>query len=237
MSEFDIAGVPSEKRRFDPEGNFYNIPLDPYNDRLVQFTALKQMGYPVDLVLVPVEDFPDGYFTRNEMEWERDNFPVWARPVVHVTGFEEFIEDPDVPGDCITSNDEELNRLLGNHPVQLVNLVDFGAVRSLANAIKSFNKYDLISLEDSGTGLLTRDLLISCYMVALERYVDWKARGYQHWQDEYRDMVVTTSDFIRHKTFELQGYRAASPEQLGALALDNYELAERAQPAILEYKV
>lgn len=233
MSEFGEGFV--EKRRFEPESNCYTSPLEPYNDRVIQFTALKQMGYPVDLQQVPVGEFPDDFFTVNEMEWERDNYPVWVRPIVHDPGFEEFIEDPDVPGDCIRSDDEEIDRLLQDHPIKLIYQIDTADVHMLAYDVDCFEKGELRFLRDGGNGILTRDLLIGCFMAALERYADRKSRGYGYWRDDGWS-AVSVDDFIRHNIYQRQGFRPTSPEQLGALAIDYYELAEQAQPKILKFK-
>ncbi len=237
MSELTDANIPFEKRYFDPESeSIINAsPLDPYEDRVIQFAVLKQMGYPVDLQRIPVEDLPEDFFLRNEAEWERDNFPMWARPVVHDSGFERFIECLDVPGDRITSDDEELNEQLWGHPVKLIWEVDSADAHMLAYYIDCFENDRLRYVSDVDGGLLTRDLLIGCFMAALERYADRRARGYQSWRDT-TTAAVTTDDFVRHKIYEMEGFRPASPEQLGALVMDYYKLAERADPEILQFK-
>lgn len=232
MTEID-PNLPEKQRYFTEDSNFYAGPLEPYNDRFIQFTALKQLGYPVGIQQVPVEEFPEEFF--QDMEWERDNYPMWFRPLVHDPNFVDWIECPDVPGDAITSDDQEVDDLLGNHPTKLITQVDVCGVHMLGYDIDCFDKDELRFLHDTGNGLLTRDLLIGCFMTALERYADRKARGYQDWRDNSWS-AVTVDDFIKHKIFEMQGFRPVSPEQLGAVAMDYYQFAEQVRPELLEFK-
>lgn len=234
MSEFSEDAGSTERRRFDPVGDVYTSPLEPYNERVIQFSALKQMGYPVELQQLAVDELPNDFFSWQE-EWQRDDFPVWVRPQVFEPGFEHFIEDLDVPGDMIRSDDEELDERISDHPVKLIWHVDNADVHMLGYDIDCFEKNELQYLKDSGTGILTRDLLVGCYMTALERYTDWKSRGHVYWRDTSW-AAVTVDDYIRHNLYQRLGFRPASPEQLGALAIDYYKLAEQAQPDMLKFK-
>lgn len=232
MSEFGDGSI--ERHHFNPESNLYIMPLDPYDERLIQFTALKQMGYPVDIQQISVEGLSEDIFVYKEMEWERDNYPTWVRPIVNLAAFETYIDNLDYPGDGY-ADDEVLSELLENHPVKLVHKIDFAYVHMLAYELETYEKNDLQFLSDPGTGILTKDFFVGCFMAALERYVDRRARGYEYWFDETWQ-AVTVDDFIRHNTYKLQGFRPVSPEQLGAIVMNYYELVERIQPDILQFK-
>jgi hypothetical protein len=47
-----------EQPRFanDPELNRYYSPADPYDDRVQQFVALRDLGYPVDLKMLSASE-------------------------------------------------------------------------------------------------------------------------------------------------------------------------------------
>lgn len=231
---------PIEKHWFTPENNACSVPLDPYNDRIIQFTALMQMGYPVEILKVPVADFPDDFFVHNETGWQRDNFPVWARPITYTSDFERYIEAPDSPGELIRSNDGVMNERLENHPMRHASHVDIADVSLLTDFIDRFEPERTPLAPRNGPEdtleLLTKEVLIGCFMAALERYVDWKARGYQGWWQDNGIAAVTVDHFIRHRAYGLQGYRPITPEQLTAVAIDYYRLAEQVQPDMLRFK-
>lgn len=233
MSE--LSGEQGHDRRFGTGNNGYCFPLDPFNDRLIQFNALHILGYPVDVQTFPASELGDIYFETTEQEWERDHFPVWGRPTVRLPEFEHFIEDPDIPGDCIWVDNEDEQDLLDRHPSQLVSKVDLTYVSDLARMIDDMDEGVDIGISDSGSGLFSRDKLVGCFMAALERLQTMRENGYPN-DMERRWPLVTEADYMRYEIYRTIGYEPVSPDKLLELMVDYYLLAERLNPEFANFK-
>lgn len=103
MSSFE------HERRPDKQPVYY-LPVDDYSDTFQQLSVLQQMGYPIEMTVIPNDD--EGMhayfaqFSRDEtMEKEAPLYPQWAKFTVDPE-FDRFIEIPDMPGDVFQSEDE-----------------------------------------------------------------------------------------------------------------------------------
>lgn len=143
MSESDQENH-SESGYFSPEATSYQMPYDPYDARLLQFTALQSLGYPVEVRSVPFGGVGGGqplsplsFFRRGR---ELSSEPVWVRPAVTDPAFARFIEYPDSPGEVFNATNDELDPRLSQadearirtHGILLNAYIDVADVNSLA---------------------------------------------------------------------------------------------------------
>ena len=235
MSEVSYS---PEESRFTPENNYYLIPLDPYNDRMIQFIALKQLGYPVELQVIPANQLPtdSGYSDTDDWgSWHRSQFQKFVRPIVNDPEFEKFIMDPDCPGDIVYT-DERFDRIW-QHPSLLASRVDYDSAhmnafylfQMIKNPDREKNSY---SDSSEGEALVTTELLERCFIASYERYM-WKLRsGYPLSEFD----IPKAEDTILYGSLVQKGKRPINPEDLGGLMIDLYRLVEKIVPEFLEFK-
>jgi hypothetical protein len=225
---------PTPEPRFvnDPDTNSHTIPPDPYNDRFQQFSVLEQMGYPVNLVPVPVELLPDLYNPQNDsrLAWERDTWRHhWLMPVA-APDFDDFIEDPYTPGDHPWSDDEQLQQGLASHQIRLVAAVDGGDTGKLGMYIKAIAAGEDISVRTAAGSPPELPVLTAAFVAAHQRTELFRLAGVE------LSGTQGEAEAVLYDDLRAQGVRPIDPEQLGGLVFDYYRLVEDICPDFLAFR-
>lgn len=235
MSSLENGGEPVEELSWlhSPETLSYVFPIDPYHDRLIQFIALKQLGYPVNIERFTSSELPEQWRKDECQDWEMTHFPSWARPVADQE-FDKFIDDPDVPGDMFGKFGEELSDQLYEHPMKLVSAVDYGPPNELADKLREFREKGKIPHFDYSRdkNLLNETLLERCFMASMERFLSMLLQGFPF--TEY--MIPAPEDIQLYTELVRKGQRPVSPEELGALMMDYYQFVEELVPEFRAFK-
>ncbi len=220
---------------FSAESNRNIIPFDPYDGRIIQFTALRQLGYPVRIDSVEMNNDQLALLYPEDEIWQRlvERYSEFVRPVVTNTAFERFIEDLDALGFAFEEYDPAIAEQLNHHPMELVNHVDSFHISEIMNML-----YDLRSTETKSethtalqSGILTESLLERCYVAAFER---------AHQDPVYGDLLVYMSptdeelQLLRELIDKKQ--KPVSPEELGGLMTDYYRQVETLVPEFRSFK-
>jgi hypothetical protein len=236
------ASQGNERRFYSPESNYHLTPLDDYNDTVIQFRTLQQLGYPVELELAPSIDLPpniDVSPNADERElawstWRFNNYPIWARPVVLEPGFEKHIGGTEAPGDAYGRG--EVYRQLENHPLSLLNHITWRGHRTLAAYV--WNWQDPIEKQFYPTGaphsegIVTEELLERCFMASIDRFIHQLTNGCPLYDFDFPD----NEELKLYAYLAENGRRAITPEGLGEIVADYYKVVEELVPEIKDFK-
>jgi hypothetical protein len=214
-----------------PESNFYITPLEPYTARFIQFAALQQLGYPVEIQQLSVDEVPD--WADDWCEWEKTQYPAWFRPITLNQDFDKFIDATDCPGDAFRS-DEGLDDRLFHHPVQVVHLVDDADIGTLSRDLSRIEADQTsrwiqvpedmdISLEE----ILKRSILAS-----FGRWLGLFQEGAPF--SEYR--LPSADDMTLYGELKRDGVKPYSPEDMLGFMLHYYETVEKLYPEFAAHK-
>jgi|GEM_PF-6394352 len=224
---------------FPPRDALSYVPHDPFNTTVVQFGALKDLGYPVDLTFL---SRADAKHRRREIlgdtgqlealyNPEHEEFSVWCEAKVLEPEFTAYVYNSLPLAIEMPSISAQNRQALERHPAQLVHAVDNGwfdtAKRYLVDIIKN------------GRPAMAKDgqiggVAIGCYMLAMER------SKHKHSIDPkyvtYGGGVVSREDVLQYQRFKNAGYKAAGPEALGSLVLDYYTLLGEFIPDFVAFR-
>lgn len=236
MSTGEQLPQPSKEETWhhNPESWSYITVNEPYNDTIIQFNVLKQMGYPVELQTASPMEFPEQALEEKYIQWEINRYPDWVRPVVVNREFDKFVDPPDVPGDSFRFLDEETQDLLFDHPMRLIAEVDYGSV--------SMNAYSVYEWRENGKvphlkalhneSLITGELLEKCFVTSFNRFLDKIKSGCPIDDHEIPD----EDDIKLYSELMQKGQKPITPEELSELVRDYYQLIEKLVPEFEAFK-
>jgi hypothetical protein len=223
-----------------PPGDLiYLSVVDPYEDRLHQFAALKQLGYPVD-ILEPTEaqvsDFLETVDDEGRAEWALQHGFKLFLPVVLDEGFVRYVGAPDALTEVF---DEELLGTMGDsHPADLANEIDDADTRMLAHYIDQFQtegklRYYVDPTPDGR--LITVEFLEECFVAAHERLQAMTTANHPYFRALHHNKPQA-----EHRLYaELigRGVRPVSPERIGGLFFDLYRRAAELEPEFAAFRL
>ncbi|MET1033053.1 MAG: hypothetical protein ABWX94_00975 [Candidatus Saccharimonadales bacterium] len=228
-----------------PENYVYEalpVPGDPFNDKLQQFGALRQMGYPVDLVRMDIgqaEDFLKqtyGQEPEPSMRVQTKRFRNWYLPVVEEPEFAYWVDDiilRQVPDVTITQQ-----RHITNHPAVLARHVSQGYFRSVNDYIERTRKG---APPVTAHAVRYGATIMGCYLTAMDRYAE---RGMIFGEDFRGDAggdplaprYIVEKDRKIADSIRQGGFYPTGPEAIGALVADYYTFVEGLSPTFAAFK-
>lgn len=207
-------------------------PADPFCAQLLQMSALKDLGYPVDIELVPVSQLPDSFYDDDITAYEASRWRTWFRPVVDPK-FEPYIEILGDAGEVAWSSETAKQNRMASHVAQVTSYVDIAEPSVLAGHLSTGGLGGLVTPLYFADGSKASDELIgSCFVRALERSVELEEAGVP--LPGY--IELTDATFRLYDILQRRRIGAIDAERLGGLVYDYYHLAEEINPTFRSFK-
>ncbi|MDB5175919.1 MAG: hypothetical protein JWM81_777 [Candidatus Saccharibacteria bacterium] len=225
--------------RMAPPGDLTFLSVvDPYVGLLHEFAALKQLGYPVDMLEpneAQVSEFLATLNDEGHAEWALQHGFKLFLPVVLDEGFVRYVGAIDALTEVF---DLELVGALGDsHPVDLADKIDAADTGMLAHYIDQFQtegKLPYCADPTPDGRLITAEFLEECFVAAYERLQAMTAANHPY----FRAPRHNKPQAERNLYAELvgRGVRPVSPERIGGLFFDLYRRAGELEPEFAAFR-
>lgn len=234
---------------FTSVSDWYLVPYDPQNDRILQFEALRTLGYPVGLRRMLFGEIQDSLALQPRspmLRWQRGFYPMWARPVVMDPALAPLIEHPESPGDVFNANNQALQPRISDedafriarHGIVLNSLIDSADVNALAAHIELHREGDTDHrimwserLLANQPAVTEESILLRAFATGMVRYRRLRVLGHPFPADGISQRVQALAEEIREPRVAPLSFEAQR-----SLSADYYQLIASAWPKLLEYR-
>jgi hypothetical protein len=208
------------------------VPIEPYDDSLLQYRVLQAMGYPVRVEELEAKDIGDDVWPGDKIfQWDKRAYPYWARLVITDLEFKKWIETCDCPGDMVKV-EIGYQKQVDDHPIRLAYeacITDCETISYYLDQLKSNGEIEGMTLGNSG--VVTEELLEQLFMAAYERGLQRETIDHPGYIG-YRDQ----NDLELYQELAYRGQEAAKSEDLMAIIWDYYAFIEQISPEFAAFK-